>query len=239
MGRAGFYFLIPQRRRLQIRIHDHVQLPKKEIWFPLHFFHRSLGRRSFHGSPNKRICRFWDFHLRHDCLPGNFPLTCWFLVVGIALLYLIINPVNVSRTEKRFLDALSRVTITLNDIFKNKKLFKKLFLNNSILVFLTGLRLFIACKAIGVDFELLHCYLYTTVWAFVRLIPMLQSDIGSRELATGFLSEILGSGFKQGILATVVDRIFEMALALVGTTIFKNILLSSRHEPDNTKRINA
>jgi hypothetical protein len=53
-------------------------------------------------------------------------------------------------------------------------------------------------------------------------------------LATGFLSEILGSGFKQGILATAVDRIFEMALALVGTTIFKNILFSSRHEPDNT-----
>ena len=167
--------------------------------------------------------------------PEIFPITCLFLVVGIALLYLIINPVNVSRTEKRFLDALSRVTITLNDIFKNKKLFKKLFLNNSILVFLTGLRLFIACKAIGIDFELLHCYLYTTVWAFVRLIPMLQSDIGSRELATGFLSEILGSGFKEGILATAVDRIFEMALALVGTTIFKNILLSSRHEPDNTK----
>ena len=84
------------------------------------------------------------------------------------------------------------------------------------------------------DFELLHCYLYTTVWAFVRLIPMLHSDIGSRELTTGFLSEILGSGFKQGILATAVDRIFEMALALVGTIIFNNILFGSKDEPEHT-----
>jgi len=165
--------------------------------------------------------------------PEIFPLTCLFLVAGIILLYLIINPINVARSEKRFLDALSRATITLKEIFKNKKLFKKLFLNNSILVFLTGLRLFIACKAIGINFELLHCYLYTTMWAFIRIIPMLQSDIGSRELATGFLSEILGSGFKQGILATAVDRVLEMALALVGTTIFNHILFSSKHEPDN------
>lgn len=165
--------------------------------------------------------------------PEILSLTCLFFVVGIALFYLILNPVNVSRKEKRFLDALSRATTTLNNIFKNKKLFQELFLNNSILVFLTGLRLFIACKAIGINFELLHCYIYTTMWAFIRIIPMLQSDIGSRELATGFLSEILGSGFKQGILATAVDRVLEMALALAGTTIFNHILFSSKHEPDN------
>ena len=166
--------------------------------------------------------------------PEIFPLALLCLIASISILYFIRNPLYVSRTEKRFLDALSRATITLNNIFKNKKLFHNLFLNNSILFFITGLRFFIACKAIGMDFELLHCYLYTTVWAFVRLIPMLHSDIGSRELTTGFLSEILGSGFKQGILATAVDRIFEMALALVGTIIFNNILFGSKYEPENT-----
>ena len=207
---------------------------KRKYGFPYTSFIGALGADHFMLVLINASVGFGISIYAMTAYPEIFPLTCLFLVVGIALLYLIMNPVNVSRTEKRFLDALSRVTITLNDIFKNKKLFKKLFLNNSILVFLTGLRLFIACKAIGIDFELLHCYLYTTVWAFVRLIPMLQSDIGSRELATGFLAETLGSGFKQGILATAVDRIFEMALALIGTTIFKSILFSSRHEPDNT-----
>ncbi len=166
--------------------------------------------------------------------PEIFPLALLYLVAGITLLYFIKNPFKVSRTDKRFLDALSRTTITLNTIIKNKALSYNLLLNNSILVFVTGLRFFIACKAIGMDLELLHCYLYTTVWAFVRLIPMLQSDIGSRELATGFLAEVLSSGFKQGILATAVDRIFEMALSLAGTTILNNVLFSSRHAQDST-----
>ena len=51
-------------------------------------------------------------------------------------------------------------------------------------------------------------------------MPILQSDIGSREFATGFLSEILGSGFQEGVLATAVDRVLEMALALAGTIVF-------------------
>ena len=167
--------------------------------------------------------------------PEIYPLTCLFLAVGFVLLYLIRNPVVFSRTENGFLDSLSRAAITLNDILKNKQLFQKLFLNNSILVLLLGLRLFIACKAIGVNFEILHCYIFTTVSAFVRLIPMIQSDIGSRELATGFLSKTLGSAFKHGVLATAVDRIFEMAWALVGAAIYKNILFSTTHETESEK----
>ena len=57
---------------------------------------------------------------------------------------------------------------------------------------------------------------------------MLQTDIGSRELAIGFLSLSLGSGFKQGVLATATDRIFEMAWGLIGLAVFKNLLISSR-----------
>ena len=56
---------------------------------------------------------------------------------------------------------------------------------------------------------------------------MLQSDIGSREFAVGFLSQSLGSGFKQGVLATVVDRIFEMFWALIGIAVFKNFIFNT------------
>ena len=62
---------------------------------------------------------------------------------------------------------------------------------------------------------------------------MLQSDIGSRELATGFLSEMLGFGFQQGVLATVVDRILEMALTLGGTIIYYHILFTPKHDSAN------
>ena len=154
------------------------------------------------------------------------PFTLLFLAMVIAIFYLVRNPLGFSKSENRYLDALFRAAEKLNKILQNKLLFRKLLLNNLFLAIAMGLRLYVACKAIGINFEILHCYLFTTVSAFIRLIPMLQSDIGSRELAVGFLSECLGSGFKQGILATAVDRIFEMAWALIGMAVFRNLIIS-------------
>jgi hypothetical protein len=153
-----------------------------------------------------------------------YPLTGLFLLVLIFLIYFIRKPFEFSGAKNRFLDVLSRAARTLNDILQNKPLFWKLFFNNLSLVFIMGLRMYIACKAIGLDFQLLHCYLFTNISAFVRLIPMLHSDIGSREVTVGFLSEAIGLGFKKGVIATAFDRVFEMAWALIGVAIFKNLL---------------
>ena len=131
------------------------------------------------------------------------------------------------------MDTILRASDTLNKILQNKPLFKKLFLNNLFLIMVIGLRFYFACQAIGINFELFYCYIFTSVSAFIRLIPMLQSDIGSRELTVGFLSKSFGSGFRQGILATVIDRIFEMIWALIGIAIFKNLLF--RAIPKNNK----
>ncbi len=163
-----------------------------------------------------------------------FPFTLLFLAMVIAILYLVRNPFGFFKSENRYLDAIFQAAGTLNSILRNKLLFRKLLFNNLFLANVMGVRVCIACKAMGIYFEIFHCYLFTTVSAFVRLIPMLQSDIGSRELTVGFLSESLGSGFKQGILATAVDRVFEMALALIGMAVFRNLIISpiSNNIPD-------
>ena len=162
--------------------------------------------------------------------PVIYPLTCLFLSVLTLLIYFIRKPIDFSGTKNRFCGVLSRAAKTLNYILQNKPLFWKLFLNNLALAFIMGLRLYFACKAIGLDFQILHCYLFTIVSAFVRLIPMLQSDIGSREMTVGFLSEVIGLGFKQGVLATAIDRVFEMAWALIGVAIFKNLLFNPEQD---------
>ena len=154
------------------------------------------------------------------------PLTLVFLGMVITILYLIKSPSRFSKSENRFFEALLQTAKILNNILQNKLLFRKLILNNLFLIIAMGLRFYFACKAIGINIDILYCYIFTTVSAFVRLIPMLQSDIGSRELVVGFLSQSFGSGFKQGILATVVDRIFEMIWALIGMAFFKNFLTS-------------
>ena len=158
--------------------------------------------------------------------PEIFPLTLLFLAIVIGIVYLARNPFELSRSENSLFNAFFRAGETLNKILQNKILIKKLFLNNFFLVLVMGLRLYIACKAIGIKFEIFDCYIFTTVSAFVRLIPILQSDIGSRELAVGFLSESLGSGFKQGVLATAVDRVFETVWGLIGMAVFRNLLVS-------------
>ena len=155
------------------------------------------------------------------------PLSFLFLALVFGIFYLARNPLSISNSKNQFFDALTQATDTLNKILKNKLLFKYLFLNNLFLAIVMGLRLYIACKVIGINFEFLDCYIFTTASAFVRLIPMLQSDIGSRELAVGFLSESLGSGFKQGVLSAATDRIFEMIWGLIGLVVFIRILIRS------------
>ena len=150
-----------------------------------------------------------------------------FLALVLGIFYLTKNPLLISKSNNQFFDALARALDTLHKILKNNLLFNNLLFNNLLLAIVMGLRLYVASKAMGINFEILDCYIFTTASAFVRLIPMLQSDIGSRELTVGFLSEFLGSGFKHGILATATDRVFEMAWGLIGLGVFRNLLIMS------------
>jgi len=59
---------------------------------------------------------------------------------------------------------------------------------------------------------------------------MIQSDVGAREVAVGFLAELAGLGFNQGLLATIVDRVIVLFCTALMAGIFKNILLSPRPE---------
>ena len=165
----------------------------------------------------------------------NFFIIFLFLSILIGVAYLFRTPFEFFKSKNRVFDAILRASETLNKILHNKPLFNKLFLNNLFLIIAIGLRFYFACQAIGINFELFYCYIFTTVSAFIRLIPMLQSDIGSREFAVGFLSQSFGSGFKQGALATAVDRIFEMTWALIGIAIFKNLLFNTIFSSNKNK----
>ena len=164
-----------------------------------------------------------------------FPITLFFLAVIIGVFCLTSSPFGFSKSKNRLFNALFQAFETLHNIFQNKLLFKNLFLNNLFLAMVMGLRFYIACKAIGINFEILDCYIFTTISAFVRLIPMLQSDIGSRELVVGFLSESFGSGFKQGIMATATDRVFEIVWGLIGMAVFRSLFISQNIQKKKDK----
>jgi len=123
------------------------------------------------------------------------------------------------------LDALVRAVNALNRILKDRPLFVSLCVHNALLIALTALRFFAVCKILRLDVPLQYCLLFTTVMIFVSAVPLFQSDIGSREIAVGFLSQLAGMGFNEGLLATFVDRVFVFSLTLLATLCFRNLLV--------------
>jgi len=138
------------------------------------------------------------------------------------------------RQNHKMLDALVRAVNALNRILKDRTLFFTLCAHNIVLILLTSLRIFVACKVLQLEVQLIYCFLFTTVMIFVSAIPLLQSDIGSREIAVGLLSELAGIGFNAGLLVTIVDRVFVFLLTLLSTLYFKNLLVPSHPSLEKT-----
>lgn len=160
-----------------------------------------------------------------------------FQFIALAYLFLILllflatkMAPRLQRRDHKILDALVRAVEALNRILKDRTLFFKLCAHNIALIVLTSLRFFIACKVLQLEVPLVYCFLFTTVTILVSAVPLFQSDIGTREMAVGLLSELAGTGFNEGLLATTLDRIFVFFLTLLFTLYFKN-LLAPEHPP--------
>ncbi len=138
------------------------------------------------------------------------------------------------RQNHKALDALIRAVDALSRILKDRRLFLTLCAHNIALIVLTSLRFFVACKVLHLEVPLVHCFLFTTVMIFVSALPLFQSDIGTREIAVGLLSELAGTGFNEGLLATTLDRVFVFFLTLFFTLYFKNLLVPSPSQVDKT-----
>jgi uncharacterized membrane protein YbhN (UPF0104 family) len=155
---------------------------------------------------------------------------------GLALAYLFLILIlflaakfapRLQKRNHKILDALVRAVNALNRILKDRRLFLTLSAHNIALIVLTSLRFFVICKVLQLEVPLAHCFLFTTVMIFVSAVPLFQSDIGSREMAVGLLAELAGTGFNEGLLATLVDRAFVFLLTLLFTIFFKNLLVPS------------
>jgi len=141
---------------------------------------------------------------------------------------------RLQRRNHKTLDALVRAVDALSRILKDRRLFLTLCAHNIALIVLTSLRFFVACKVLQLEVPLVYCFLFTTVMIFVSALPLFQSDIGTREMAVGLLSELAGTGFNEGLLATTLDRVFVFFLTLLFTLYFKNLLVPSNPSSEKT-----
>ena len=162
---------------------------------------------------------------------GNTQLFLVFVVftlTGTLLLFLLYGQTKLQKKETAVFDLLRRGIESFNMLLRNKDLLYSLCAHNISLITITGLRLFLACSILHQEIPLSHCFLFAATMIFIRIIPITYSDIGVREIAIGFFSEILGSGLKAGVLITTTDRIFELLWTSLCVSVFRNSLIAPK-----------
>ncbi len=180
---------------------------------------------------NSLVGGFISFYLLAQYDNDLFFIGIAYLTAAVGLFFLMQGKVRIKNRGNYFWDALVRVLEALDQILKNKRLFFILCLHYLALLVILAFRFYVVCHILNLDVSLAHCFLFTTMVIFVSSVPMIQSDVGARELAVGFLAEIAGLSFSQGLLVTMVDRVMVLFCTSLMAGIFKNILLSPRsHE---------
>ena len=151
-----------------------------------------------------------------------------FVLTAALLFFLACGEIRLPQNKNSIFDHLKRGAESFNTLLHDKNLLYSLGAHNTFLILTIGFRLYVACSILHIEIPLSHCFLFAIAIIFSRIIPVTHNDIGVRELAVGFLSGILGSGLKTGVLATVVDRIFELLWTILCTGVFRNSLVAPK-----------
>ena len=131
-------------------------------------------------------------------------------VIIIILFVLYRSQKTLSKSRNPIFNKLRSAIQYLNSLLTNKNLLLSLITHNILLILTIVFRISIASSIVHMDIPLSSCFLFTSIIIFSRIIPITVNDMGLRELAVGFLSSILGSGLKAGVLITSIDRVFEL-----------------------------
>ena len=133
------------------------------------------------------------------------------LIVTIIILFLLYRlQTTLPKSWNPILDQLRSAIQNFNSLLTNKNLLFSLVAHNILLVLTIVFRISVSSSIVHLDIPLSSCFLFTAIIIFSRIIPITVNDMGLRELAVGFLSSILGSGLKAGVLITSIDRVFEL-----------------------------
>ncbi|MFQ5449714.1 MAG: lysylphosphatidylglycerol synthase domain-containing protein [Nitrospinaceae bacterium] len=207
---------------------------KRKHQFPYMSFVGSLGADQlillFTASVTGGIVSCWLVAAKGA---GLQPLAGVYLFAAIILLLFMRGRFRMKNRDHWILNALVRAVNALNRILENRTLFFTLCAHNLVLIVLTSLRFYVACQVLGLDVALEYCFLFSTVVILVSVLPIFQSDVGARELAVAFFSQLVGIGFNEGLLATLIDRLFVLLWTVLLAGMFKHILVP---EPVNRGR---
>ena len=159
------------------------------------------------------------------------PLTVCYLSVVIFLLLIFSKTFDLQHRSNKFFNSLILAVNSLFRILKNKRLFYIFCAHNIVLVGLNTLRFFIICNILALNIPITYCLLFITLVPFISAIPIIYSDIGTRELIIGMCSQWLGLGFETGMLVTLLDRFFVLIWASIISLSCRNLFDGTRSIP--------
>ena len=157
-----------------------------------------------------------------------FPLVICYFSAAVFLILVFSKTFNIQHRSNKFLNTLIRGINSLYRILKNKKLLCLLCAHNLLLVGLSALRLLLVCNVLNIEISFGYCLLFITLTPVISAIPIIHSDLGTRELAIGMYSQWLGMGFQAGMLATLLDRCFVMLWATLISLYYRNLFFSTK-----------
>jgi hypothetical protein len=157
-----------------------------------------------------------------------FPLVICYFSAVVFLILVFSKTFNLQHRSNKFLNALIRAINSLYRIIKNKKLFSILCAHNILLVGLNAVRLLLVCKVLNIEISFGYCLLFITLTPVISAIPIIHSDLGTRELAIGMYSQWLGMGFQTGMIATLLDRCFVLFWAVLISLYYRSLFFSTK-----------
>lgn len=203
---------------------------KKKHDFPYLFFAGTFfGDQLIMLFASSLIGSFISLYLGFFNQQKLLPILAGFMLVATLLLLLMRGDIRVPEKNNSIFDILRNGIESFNTLFLDKKLLHLLCLHNTLLVMTIGLRFYATSSILNLEIPLSHCFLFASTMILVRVLPVTHSDIGVRELCIGFLANIIGDSLKTGILATAVDRIFELFWTGLCTGIFRNALVTAKN----------
>tara|TARA_B110001454_G_scaffold192650_1_gene193065 strand:+ start:34 stop:957 length:924 start_codon:yes stop_codon:yes gene_type:complete len=131
-------------------------------------------------------------------------------IITIILIFLYRSKKTLPKSWGHILYKLKSLIQNFKSLLNNKNLLFSLIAYNILLVLTIVFRISVSSSIVNLDIPLSSCFLFTAIIIFSRIIPLTVNDMGLRELAVGFLSSILGSGLKAGVLITSIDRLFDL-----------------------------
>ena len=144
----------------------------------------------------------------------------FFVAVNLLFCFLLLSPGKVETCRWKIFDRLSGIAKGLDRIRKDRKLVIKI----SFLLFFNSLlsiaELALSYGAFSIDISLVEVILIDAISLFSGIMKILPANLGIYEGSIALISQILGVGFREGLLAAGLVRVVSIFVMLIFGLIF-------------------